>query len=347
MTLAVASTPHRDQWYFIIRGTSYTDLEKLEFATTSLCSNRNPANSSRPNTSKTKKPDNAMAEANVEVEGINYHTEYSLPDSQDKSAPCVLLVHALMSNLHMWDSTVKALHAAGYSTLRYDHVGHHNTPPPPQSKTTERRMSVSGQLAYHMDDLTRHMHQLVKERTGQTQVAAVIGCSIGGVLALRYGMMFPDHVDQIISIAAPGIKATEDKKPLWSQRIKQFEEDEKNGTDTLCRATVERWFPGGLEDDDVRAEALKHVKTCSLEGYKLLADTIRNYDYTEELHTFPNEGCLIIGGTADGAISIDALEFITSYIQGSKLVKMEGVGHLPPMEKPKQFEEIMLGFLER
>ena len=64
-----------------------------------------------------------MAEANTEIEGINYYSLLELPDSQDKNAPCVLLVHALMSNLHMYDTTVKQLHAAGYSTLRYDHVG--------------------------------------------------------------------------------------------------------------------------------------------------------------------------------------------------------------------------------
>lgn len=48
-------------------------------------------------------------------------------------------------------------------------------------------MSISGQLAYHMDDLTRHMHQLVKERTGGTQLAAVIGCEWNlSKLALTY-----------------------------------------------------------------------------------------------------------------------------------------------------------------
>lgn len=131
-----------------------------------------------------------MAEQNVDVEGINYYTLYELPDSQNKDAPCILLVHALMSNLHMYDATVKTLHEKGYSTLRYDHVGHHNTPPPQTKTTNQRRMSLGGPLVYHMDDLTRHMHQLVKERTGQTHLKAVIGCSIGGVLALRYAMMF-------------------------------------------------------------------------------------------------------------------------------------------------------------
>lgn len=159
-------------------------------------------------------------------------------------------------------------------------------------------------------------------------------------------MMFPRDVDQIISIAAPGIVYPEEKKHLWSERIKQFESDSASGTDNLCHATVERWFPGsGPDNDAVRAESLKHVKTCSLQGYKLLADTIRNYDYTDELHTFPIEGCLIVAGTEDGAISMEGLDFIASYIQGSKVVKMEGAGHLPPMHKPREFEELMLGYL--
>src|ERR1700712_3605779 len=100
-----------------------------------------------------------------------------------------------MSNLHMWDATAKALNEAGYRTLRYDHVGHHNTPP-----------AHNADASYHMDDLTRQAHQLVKERTGQSRVKAVVGCSIGGVVALRYAMLFPNDVDKIISIAAPGIK---------------------------------------------------------------------------------------------------------------------------------------------
>lgn len=285
-----------------------------------------------------------MAENNVDVEGINYYTLFELPDSQDESAPCVLLVHALMSNLNMYDTTVKALHAAGYSTLRYDHVGHHNTPPP-QHKTTQRRMSLGGPLVYHMDDLTRHMHQLVKERTGQTGVRAVIGCSIGGVLALRYAMMFPKDVDQIISIAAPGITAPEDKKILWSQRIQLFEEDQKNGEDKLCHATVNRWFPGGLEDDAVRAESLKHVKSCSIQGYKLLADTIRHYDYANDLDKIKNVKCLIGGGTEDGAISLSALEDVASKIQGAQYVELKGAGHLPPMQQPEEFNKLMLSFL--
>jgi hypothetical protein len=49
-----------------------------------------------------------MSEKHVEVEGINYYTLFELPDSKDNNAPCVLLIHALMSNLHMYVKLIVA-----------------------------------------------------------------------------------------------------------------------------------------------------------------------------------------------------------------------------------------------
>lgn len=275
------------------------------------------------------------AEAHVEVEGINYYTLLEEPTNGTTGAPTILLIHALMSNLHMWDATVKALNEAGYRTLRYDHVGHHNTSP-----------AHDAGAGYHMDDITRHAHQLVKERTGSSYVKAVIGCSIGGITAFRYALMFPEDVGQIISIAAPGIKAPAAAQELWTQRIQQFENDQKTGGDKLCHLTVNRWFPGDRpEDDAVRKEALKHVKTCSIQGYKVLADTIRDYDYSAEAANIGKVRILVIAGSEDTAGRADVLEQVAGMIPESVFVNMKGAGHLPPMHHPERFNELMLGFL--
>lgn len=275
------------------------------------------------------------AEAHVELEGINYYTLLEEPISGSKDAPCILLVHALMSNLNMWDDTAKALNEAGYRTLRYDHVGHHNSPPAHDPEAT-----------YHMNDITRHAHQLVKERTGQSHVKAVIGCSIGGTIAFRYAMLFPEDVDQIISIASPGIASPEASNSLWTERIKQFEEDQTTGGDKLCHLTVDRWFPGERsEDDSVRQKALQHVKTCSIQGYKLLADTIRDYDYAAEAADVGKVKCLVVAGSEDQAGRADVLERVAGTIPGSGFVNMQGAGHLPPMHQPVRFNELMLRFL--
>ena len=272
-----------------------------------------------------------MATATVPIDGIDYSTLYEGP----KGAPCVLLCHALMSNLHMWDSAVKALHGAGYSTLRYDHVGHNNTPAP--SDSARQR---------HMDDLVKHMHHMVEVVTGQAEVKAVIGCSIGGAMALRYAMLFPDDVDYAISLCAPGMTSLAAAKPLWSQRIQQFEQDQRDGTDTLRHATVNRWLPGDTEHDEaVRAEALTHVKTCSLQGYTVLADTIRDYDYTGQLGELKGVKCLVVAGGRDGAVQPDVLRDVASKIDGAEFVMMENAGHIPPMHRSAEFEELILSFL--
>ncbi|KAK4497027.1 hypothetical protein PRZ48_011476 [Zasmidium cellare] len=143
----------------------------------------------------------------------------------------------------MWDGTVKALHEAGYSTLRFDHIGHARSPPPQPE-----------QEPLHMDDIARHMREIIAARGCQGALYAIIGCSIGGILALRYPMIFPDEVNRVISICAPGAKAPGKAHTLWSQRIQQFREDVANGTNNIHHATVDRWFGEGDANEPTKAE---------------------------------------------------------------------------------------------
>jgi pimeloyl-ACP methyl ester carboxylesterase len=81
------------------------------------------------------------------------------------------------ANHRMWDYTIPTLYSIGFSTLRYDYIGHNKTTfETPQS--TERE--------YHFDDFTRHIHIIVEQVTLGRAPFRIIGCSIGGVLALRY-----------------------------------------------------------------------------------------------------------------------------------------------------------------
>ena len=194
------------------------------------------------------------------------------------------------------------------------------------------------------------MHTLVTKLVNQTLLKAVIGCSIGGVLALRYAMLYPSEVETAISLCAPGIKSLEKSKPLWTQRIQQFETDEREGTDTLCRATVERWLPGDEPHDEaVRAEALEHVKTCSLEGYRVLADAIRGYDYSDQLGRLEGVKCVVVAGGRDGAVDAEVLRDVAKRIhapRGARFVLMEDAGHIPPMHRAEEFEALVLATLE-
>ena len=271
----------------------------------------------------------------IQIEPITYNYLLEGPPNR----PIILLIHALMSNLHMWDSTVRALTQANYQTLRFDHIGHNLTPPP-----------TDPSQPYTTETITHHMHTLVAQATSQPNLKAVIGCSIGGVLALRYAMLYPSEVETAISLCAPGITSLEKAKPLWTQRIQQFEADEREGTDTLCRATVERWLPGDEPHDEaVRAEALEHVKTCTLEGYKVLADAIRGYDYSDQLGRLDGVNCVVVAGGRDGAVDAELLRDVAAQIhapEGARFVLMEDAGHIPPMHRADAFEALVLTALE-
>jgi 3-oxoadipate enol-lactonase len=272
---------------------------------------------------------------------------YSALLSGPPSAPVILLTHALMSSLHMWDSLTTFLNTHGYRVLRFDHIGHNLTPPPPQKTSTLTNQTTQPQT-FSTDSIVHYMHALVRLATGQSKLKAIIGCSIGGVLALRYGMLFPEEVESVLSLCAPGIASLEASKPLWTQRIQQFEEDLRTGQETLCLATVERWLPGNEPHDKaVRTQALGHVRTCSLEGYRILADAIRGYDYSDQLERLEGVECVIVAGGRDKAVDVEVLRDLAVEIPpaGARFVVMEDAGHIPPMHRAEDFEALVLDVL--
>lgn len=285
-----------------------------------------------------------MAERVVEVEGIAYYTIYEKPSNPSPNhAPLVFLSHALMANHHMYDESVKALLSAGYRTLRYDHIGHNKTPAPKSYSSSLEKP------AYHFDDFTRHMRKILVAVTGSSKIHAIVGCSMGGVLTLRYLMMYPGDVKYAVSIGAPGMTSPEAAKPLWTQRIEQLEKDLKDGGDLLYQATAERWLPGDEErSKKARALALEETKTCSLNGYKICADAIRTYDYTSQLGKIRGTKCMVLAGSRDTAVGPkEVLQNVAKSIHGAEYVWLEGAGHLPPIHLPDEFNKILLDFIQR
>jgi 3-oxoadipate enol-lactonase len=287
-----------------------------------------------------------MVSKTVTVANVSFH----VLDEGPQNGPLVVLSHALMADNRMWDSTVLALHKAGYRTLRYDHMGHGRTPPPPGSS--------AGFSKYHFDDFTRHIRQLIEQATtsspanprpehsSRVQLHAVIGCSMGGVLALRYAMLYPGTASYIICCDAPGMTSLETSKTKWRARLAQFRAE---GVDNLASATVERWFPDPCEEA-VKEKALQQTRACTLEGYEVCAEGIMNYDYETEFRRIGEVGekVMVLVGENDAAVGPpEILKGVAEGIKGSEYVVVEDAGHLPPMHRAEEFERIVLDFLGR
>jgi pimeloyl-ACP methyl ester carboxylesterase len=265
----------------------------------------------------------------VSVDSINFFVRHEGP----KDNPLIILCHALMANHHMWDYTVPALHSAGFSTLRYDHVGHNKTTfGTPQSAERE----------YHFDDFTQHIRIIVERVTPGRAPFGIIGCSIGGVLALRYAQMCPGILKKVMSCDAPGMASLPSAKPLWKDRMAQFKAE---GVENLAKATVERWFPDPCPES-VRAAMLEQTCQCTHDGYRACAKAIMNYDYNADLDKIKREQVMVLVGQNDSAVGPrEVLLGVAEKIPGAKYFLMEDVGHLPPFHNPSAFNKIMVEFL--
>jgi 3-oxoadipate enol-lactonase len=269
-----------------------------------------------------------MAAKHVKVDGITFCALYE-GNSEDQ---LVVLSHALMSNLHMWDSTVVALHKAGFSTLRYDHVGHGQT-----STVVDNKVD-----AYHFDAFTHHIHELSIRIHGWPPFA-IIGCSMGGVLALRYALLYPGVLKKAVSCDAPGMTSLEVSKKKWTDRLAVFREQ---GVEVLAKATVERWFPDPCPQE-VKDEALKHTLSCTLNGYAACAHGITTYDYYAELGNIKTEQVMVLVGENDEAVGPkEILQDVAAKVPGAKYVTMKDTGHIPPMHSAAAFESIVVDFLK-
>lgn len=277
----------------------------------------------------------------VTIESIDYHVSLGGPSE----GPLIVLIHALMSNHHIWDPILPSLHSSGYRTLRYDHIGHNLT-----SSPKDRTKNVPG--VFNFDHFIQHLDQIIDECTVDTSPpSAVIGCSIGGVLALRWRMMHPPepngkHKTKIICCAAPGMTSLEPSKPKWRERIERWEAE---GTvDGLAKETVARWYPPPLPADFDHERALEIVQSCTLDGYKICVWATMNYDYTEQCGQITHgEDIMILVGENDHNIGPpEVMQSVARSIKDSTYVMMKDTGHIPPLHWPEKFARTVLHFLE-
>lgn len=293
----------------------------------------------------------------LRIDGIDFHVLYHRSDvPATEPRPFVILSHALMADQTMWHSTTAALCKVGYDVLTYDHIGH---------GSTGKQNTSWKDRKWHFDDFSRHMHQMMEATRPGELPTAVVGCSMGGVLAVRYAMMFGiprrhDKVSQseqgrqanskklsIVCIGAPGMKTLEPSIPKWEERKKLFREE---GVHRLAHITAERWFPEPVPPG-LRERVEEMCKSTSLQGYERCAEAIVNYDYEsrgqlEELQSTPHIDVLVIRGENDEAVGPKSILQDVATQTGGRFVEMGGVGHLSPMHGPAEFEKILIEFLK-
>ena len=267
---------------------------------------------------------------------------YRLDGSSEPDAPLIVLSNSILVDWGIWDGFLASFFSIPenkkYRVLRY---------------LTRGRSSRCGTKPINVDVLASDIIALL-DALRVKKAAAVIGVSLGGATTLNTALKYPDRVGSFVSCDTSS-KSPAGNSKAWGERIAVAEKEgasisgEKIVGEELAEVTTRRWFlkesyGGDLEKTLLQVKEM--VRTNSLEGFKKSVEALFQYDLKEEMKTSEVKGLFVVG-SGDGVLPGTMKEMASSYGKnGAGYEIIEGAGHLPMVEKPKEFAEVVTKFLD-
>ncbi|MEO1155180.1 MAG: 3-oxoadipate enol-lactonase, partial [Pseudomonadota bacterium] len=117
------------------------------------------------------------------------------------------------------------------------------------------------------------------------------------------------------------------------------------GIDALADAVMARWFSKAFCQGDELIAWRNLLARQPAEGYIGCSAAIAGTDFytTTASLTLPT---LAIAGSEDGSTPADLVRETADLIQGSRFHLIRGAGHLPCVEKPEEYAQVLTTFLK-
>jgi pimeloyl-ACP methyl ester carboxylesterase len=262
----------------------------------------------------------------------------------------VLLLHGKNFPASYWEPTIRLLTARGYRVIAPDQIGF-------------GKSSKPARYQYSFHQLAGNT-RAVLDRAEVTKVS-VVGHSMGGMLATRFALMFPDRVDKLVLVNPIGLEDWKTVVPYRS--IDQWYEQEKKATPESVRDYQRNSYYGGTWKPEYERMIEAAIGVLHHPDYPKVAwASALTYDmiFTQPVvYEFPRlkvPTLLIIGqrdrtalGKAGAPKEIAATlgdypalgKRTAAAIPGAQLVEIPGVGHLPQVEAFEAYAQALTQFL--
>ncbi|MFC6999829.1 alpha/beta fold hydrolase [Rufibacter roseus] len=270
---------------------------------------------------------------------------------QKPSGQTVVLLHGKNFNGAYWEETAKALSNNGYRVIIPDQIGFGKSTKPEYYQYTFQALAMNTKGL--LDSLG------VKK-------AAVLGHSMGGMLATRFALMYPSFTEKLILTNPIGLEDW--KKWVPYQPIEQWYANElKQTREGIKKYQLQNYYGGQWKPQYDQWVNLLAGWTVGPD-YPLIAwnaaltyDMIFTQPVVYEFDQLKMPTLLIIGQRDRTALgkaqaSPEAREKLGNYpalgketakkIQNAKLVELDNVGHLPHIEAFDRFIKPLLQFLK-
>ena len=240
-----------------------------------------------------------------------------------------MLLHAGIVDRRMWDAVVPLLTDVA-TVVRYDARGFGESSRPPD-----------GEYA-RWDDLFAVMDAAAVQR------AHLVGVSQGAETALDATLTAPDRVDHLLTCGAGmrGWDFSDELNARWKLEVQAWERGDLDG---CAEESMVTWFDGPRR---LAIEVDPGIRRRAWEMQRLAID-LENDDAIAKAPEPPSSErlgqvkapTLVAVGELDQPDMVDIAAKLAAEIPGARHVVLPGVAHLPPMERPADFAELVRSFI--
>ncbi|WP_416444324.1 alpha/beta fold hydrolase [Leeuwenhoekiella sp. A16] len=265
----------------------------------------------------------------------------------------VMLLHGKNFNGAYWETTINALAKAGYRVIVPDQIGFGKSTKPAHYQFTFQQLATNTKT--------------LLDTIGVEKIS-VLGHSMGGMVATRFALMFPETVEKFILENPIGL---EDWKLVVPYKTIDwwYDNELKKDYESIKNYQKESYYDGNWKPEYDKWVNVLAGWTLNEEDYPKIAwDAALTYDmiFTQpvvyEFKNITNPTLLIIGTRDRTALGkplvsdsvratmgrYDQLGKATrDKIKNAELVEIPNIGHLPHIEAFDQFIKPLLEFLNK
>jgi pimeloyl-ACP methyl ester carboxylesterase len=286
----------------------------------------------------------------LKLEGQSLRMAYmDVPATAKANGRTVVLLHGKNFFGAYWHETIKTLSAAGFRVVVPDQIGFGK--------------SDKVDIHYSFHQLARNTKRLLD--TLGVRKAVVVGHSMGGMLATRFALLYPETTEKLVLENPIGLEDYRVGVPF--QSVDQAEATELKSTEASIRKYHATYYPNGYPAAHDQWLLPLAAQTRSPDFAKVARANALTYDMIYQQPVCYEFGrlavpTLLIIGQDDRTVVGKGLikdpktlaqlgqypalgRRTAAQIKGAKLVELAGVGHIPHLEAPAQLYKALLGFL--
>ncbi len=284
-------------------------------------------------------------------QGLPLHMAYMDVKPATPNGRAVVLLHGKNYVAATWQTTIAVLSEAGFRVVAPDQIGFGKSTKPAHYQYTFQQLAGNTQALLASLGIDR---------------VTVVGHSTGGMLGVRFALMYPDRLDQLVLVDPIGLEDWKAKGVPWQSIDTLYQQELKTTADRIREYERTTYYAGtwqpAYEQWVQMLAGLYRGTGRELVAWNaaLLSDMIYTQPVVYELGDLRMPVLLVIGDKDTTAFGKDVAppalrarlgdypklgKEAANRIPRVRLVEFPDLGHSPQIQAPETFHKMLLEWL--